>query len=319
MCRSEPAFCAVRPGRGGLFPSERGRPWIPRGRWSWLIPRSRCRRLAPSSAGLSVPTPNLFSSILDPISQAFERASVVSLAAGLAGAGGAKAARDAAQPAAVGTAGLFLDLAPRRGAFAPGPGERAGWWRQAGGRGGPAPEPGACPAATAPAPRRSACDASLGEDSAAGGGGGAGLGAGSPAAAAAPSASGWGRCDSGDGHRAPGRRCFGARAAPSSTWSARSPARSSCGHARGAREGGAHLLRVPDLRLAAESQSAIENLKLQLASCGKAIWRPACASSKGAGCQPPAAEARQGLSGTLQLQGGAGSRWPARWAVVGWR
>ena len=175
------------------------------------------------------------------------------------------------------------------------------------GRGGPASEPGACPgdgtSPTTVSVRRQP---------------GRGLGcwwrwrcrpgAGSPAAAAAPSASGWGGATA---VTVTGLQVGDAsgRVLPSSTWSARSPARSSCRSPRCAEGRRRPPAACPDLRLAAaESRSAIETSSSSWRSCGKAIGGPP-ARAAGAGCQPPARRGASGsVGGRCSCKVGAGGR-----------
>lgn len=259
-------------------------------------------------AGLSVPTPNLFSSILDPISQGLAsalrsyRLPLGSLVQeGLKQLATPRSLQLSGQPACLDLAPSALVLSP------PAPGERAGVVAlKLGVEVAPRLSLGACPAATAPAPTTvSVRDASLGEDFRL------------LVAVAVPASALEARLRP----QLVGKRLGGGATAVTVTGLQVGDASGRVllkldvvGAFTGAvflwgtpevrQEGDAYLLRVPDLRLAAESQSAIENLKLQLAQLWEGDLAARLREQLVLDVSRPLAEARQGLSGTLQLQGG---------------
>lgn len=259
-------------------------------------------------AGLSVPTPNLFSSILDPISQglggalqAYRLPMGPALQEGLRQLATPRALRLGGQPACLDMAPGAMVLAP------PAAGERAGVIAlKLGVEVAPRVSLGACPAAPAAAAAASVTvrDASLGDDfrllvavavpateletrlrpQLVG----KRLGSGSTAVAVTG-------LQVGD---ASGRLLIkldvvGAFTGAVFLW----------GTPEVRDESGAYMLRVPDLKLAAESQSAIENLKLSLAQLWEGDLAARLRDQLVLDVSRPLADARQQLTGTLALQG----------------
>ncbi len=258
--------------------------------------------------GLSVPTPSLFSSILDPISQGLSGAlSAYRLPMGPAVQEGL---RQLATPRGLTLAGqpACLDLAPGGLVLAPpAPSERAGVIAlKLGVEVAPRVSLGPCPptAAAAPAPSVSVRDASLGDDFRL------------LVAVAVPTS----QIEARLRPQLVGKRLGSGATAVLVTGLAVGDASGRLllkldvvGAFTGAvylwgtpevrEEAGVQLLRVPDLKLAAESQSAIENLKLSLAQLWEGDLAARLREQLVLDVSKPLADARQQLSGTLALQG----------------
>lgn len=259
-------------------------------------------------AGLSVPTPNLFASILDPISRGL--ASALQAYRLPLGSVVQEGLRQLATPRGLQLAGqpACLDLAPGALVLAPpAPGERAGVVAlKLGVEVAPRVSLGACPAAAA-APAATTVtvrDANLGDDFRL------------LVAVAVPARDLEARLRP----QLVGKRLGGGATAVTVTGLQVGDASGRLllkldviGAFTGAvflwgtpevrPEGSAQVLRVPDLKLAAESQSAIENLKLSLAQLWEGDLAARLREQLVLDVTKQLTDARQQLSGTLALQG----------------